>query len=294
MNRSIKSIFLLATTFMISCNDSTMIKPDKSGYLQIDNSRLYYEVFGKGEPLVLIHAGVTDSRMWNFQINDLSKKFKVIRFDQRGFGKSSIPDISYDPILDLLILLDSCKVNKVHLVGISLGALQAIDFAIKYPERIKTLIISGASFPDWPLPEDVLEKHIEFTRYVYENGPDSAINRMLTDPFWSKSIPDRKYMEGRQLYMQILKENKQSFTVDWQLRKLSMGLKEKLKDINCPVLMFRPGNEMPSIIPINDTIKDKVPEIEIAEISDVSHLLNMEKPKDFNRRIIEFIDEKRE
>lgn len=265
------------------------MNPGESGYLSIDDSKIYYEIFGKGEPIILIHAGVTDSRMWNYQIEDLSENFKVIRFDQRGFGKSSIPENSYNPVLDIIRLMDSCKLSKVNLVGISLGALQAIDLAIEYPERVKTLIISGTGIPDWPQPQDVLEKHIEFTHYVYENGPDSAVKRILTDPFWSKSMPGRKYTNSRKLYEKILYENKHSFTVDWQLRKLPLGLADRLEHIECPVLLFRPENEMPSLIPIADTIARKVSSIKIAEMPAASHLVNMERPDEFNRILIEFI-----
>ncbi len=284
------SLILFATLLIMnSCNNFTVIEPEKTGYLQIDNYRIYYEVFGQGEPIVLIHAGVTDSRMWNFQINDLSKNFEVIRFDQRGFGKSSFPDKSYDPILDIIALLDTCKIEKANFIGISLGALQTIDLAINYPERVKSIVISGASFIDWQLPKDILDKHIEFSTYVAMNGPDSAISRIFTDPFWKESIPDKQYKEGRKLFEQILTENKQSFTVNWQFRELSLGLVEKLYLISCPVLMFKPENEMSYLIPLSDTIESKINEIEIAKVSKTSHLLNMEKPNEFNRKVINFL-----
>ena len=284
---------IIFTILIISCNNQSLMKPEKSGFIQIDNSKIYYEVFGQGEPIILIHAGVTDSRMWNYQIDDLSKRYKVIRFDQRGFGKSSIPEKNYNPIQDILTLMDSCQITKAHIVGISLGALQAIDLAIEYPDRVKTLIVSGASFPDWQLPKDVIDRHVEFTQYVMENGPDSAVKRMLTDSFWSKSIPDNKYKESRQLFEQILKENKNSFTINWQLRELPTGLVNSLEQIDCPVLMFRPENDMASIMPIADTIAENISNIKIVEIGDASHLLNMEKPVEFNRTIIEFINDNR-
>ncbi len=289
MKKFIKLIFLV-TIIAFSCKPQTMKELKNSGYIEINDSKIYYEVYGKGEPILLIHAGLTDSRMWDYQIDDLSQRFKVIRFDQRGFGKSSVPEKKYNPIKDIITLMDSCQIYKANIVGISLGALQAIDLAIEFPERVKTLIISGASFPDWQLPQDVLEKHIEFTQHVMENGPDSAIKRMLTDSFWSKTLPDKKYKEGRQLFEQILQENKESFNVDWQLRELPIGLVNRLEQISCPTLMFRPENDMPSIIPIADTIAKKISNIKIVEIKDVSHLLNMEKPEEFNKTIIEFID----
>ena len=268
------------------------MKPDKYGFLQIDDSKIYYESYGQGEPIIFIHAGVTDSRMWKYQINDLSQNFNVILFDQRGFGKSSTPTKNYNPIQDILTLMDSCQIKNANIVGISLGALQAIDLAIEYPERVKTLIISGASFPDWQLFNDILNKHIEFTQYVIENGPDSAVNRMLTDPFWRESIPNEKYKDSRKLFEQILRENKNSFTVNWQLRELPVGLADRLGQVNCPVLIFKPENEMESIKPIFDTIVNKVANIKVAEIANTSHLLNMEKPDEFNNAIINFLMDK--
>ncbi len=289
MKKAKTLIFISILFIMISCNDSTTVKPDKSGFLQLDNAKIYYESFGKGEAVVLIHAGVTDSRMWNFQIEDLSKQFQVIRYDMRGYGKSSVPESAFNPNLDLLALLDSFNIDKANLVGISLGAFQAVDFLTNYPDRVKSLIISGPGFPDWPMSKVILDKHIEFSKYVAEKGADSAINKMLTDPFWSKSIPAKNYPKGRELFIKVLNENKNSFTVNWQFRKFTFNLKDKLSEIKCPTLMFRPENEMPSVIPICDTIKDKIENLKILEVKDASHLLNMEKPEEFNKGIIDFL-----
>lgn len=283
-------ISVIFAVLLISCNTKSLMKPDKSDFLTIDDSKIYYEVFGEGEPLILIHAGVTDSRMWDYQIEDLSKNFKVIRFDQRGFGKSDIPKSNFNAVKDIITLMDSCKISKAHIVGICLGALQALDLAIEYPDRVKSLIISGSALPDWPQPKEVMDKHIDFSRYVAEKGPDSAVKKMLTDPFWSYTLPNSRYKEARKLFEQILRENKESFTVNWQLRELPLGLTGKLQSIKCPVLMFRPENEMPSIVPIADTIAKKISKIEIAEIPEVYHLLNMETPEEFNREIIRFVN----
>lgn len=281
---------LILTSILNSCKNPKMGEPINSEYLTINNSKIYYEIFGQGEPIILIHPGVTDSRVWDFQIEELSQEFKVIRFDQRGFGKSSMPTENYNAVKDILTLMDSCKISKANIVGICLGALQAIDLAIEYPDRVKTLIISGTGLPDWPLSKDVLDKHINFTQYVMENGPDSAVQRMLTDPFWSQSIPENKYQEGKKLFEKILWENKMSFTVNWQLRELPMGLADRFGEIDCPVLMFRPEKEIPFIIPIADTIAAKVPNIKVIEVSGASHLLNMEKPEEFSGEIIDFIN----
>ncbi len=275
-----------------SCNDSTLIKPVKTGFLRVDKAKIYYEIFGSGEPVVLIHAGVTDSRMWNFQINELSRHFKVVRYDMRGFGKSSLPDSIYYPNMDLLTLLDSCNIEKANLVGISLGAMQAIDFTINYPNRVKSLIISCPGFPDQPMSQETLNKSIEFNKIVKEKGADSPIYTLINDPFWSQTLPSREYPKAKALFEQILYENKKAFTVNWQLRKNTLGLKDRLSEIKCSTLMFKAENEMPSMISNTNTLKEKIEGIKIVEIEKVSHLLNMERPNEFNKAIIDFIENK--
>jgi 3-oxoadipate enol-lactonase len=262
----------------------------ESGYINLGKSKLYYEIFGEGEPVVLIHAGVTDSRMWAFQINDLSRHFKVIRYDMRGYGKSSLPDSIYDPNVDLSTLLDACGLPKANLVGISLGAMQAIDFTINYPDRVISLAISGPGMPDWPMSPERLSKYLEFNRIVEEKGADGAIFTLLNDPFWSRTIPGERYPEARELFENILYENKKSFGVNWQLRKFTPGLKERLSEIKCPTLLFRPEHDGPLMVSISIAIQEKIDGIKIREVKDAYHLLNMEKPEEFNQAIIEFIN----
>ncbi len=195
-------------------------------------------------------------------------------------------------ISDLLTLLDSCNIEKANLVGISLGAMQAIDFTINYPNRVKSLIISGPGFPDQPMSQETLNKSIEFNKIVKEKGADSPIYTLINDPFWSQTLPSREYPKAKALFEQILYENKKAFTVNWQLRKNTLGLKDRLSEIKCSTLMFKAENEMPSMISNTNTLKEKIEGIKIVEIEKVSHLLNMERPNEFNKAIIDFIENK--
>ena len=86
--------------------------------MTVAGGRLYYEVKGSGHPIVLIHAGFLDRRMWDEQFELFAKGFKVIRFDVKGFGKSSRPTDKYSDIEDLHTLLTSLKVDKTHVVGV--------------------------------------------------------------------------------------------------------------------------------------------------------------------------------
>jgi len=116
-----------------------------SGYAEVNNTRLYYEIAGKGQLIVFIHGSFGDRRFWDFQMNDLSKKYKVLRYDLRGFGKSALPkeEEVYRDCDDLLALLNYLKIERAHVCGVSYGSFIAIDFALAYPQKCFSLIPIG-------------------------------------------------------------------------------------------------------------------------------------------------------
>jgi pimeloyl-ACP methyl ester carboxylesterase len=102
----------------------------------INGERLYYEVAGEGTPLVLIHGWSLNLRMWDQQVSALSRRFRVIRYDRRGFGKSSgSEDVSWDAA-DLDALLDHLGITKTHILGMSQGARAALRFTLSHPDRV--------------------------------------------------------------------------------------------------------------------------------------------------------------
>ena len=113
--------------------DSLLVQ---TGYAPVFRGELYYEVAGQGHPLLLIHAGVADCRMWDAQLDEFTRRFSVIRFDARGYGRSRTEDTLFSNRQDILDLLDHLGVDKTHLIGVSRGGQIAIDFTLEHPERV--------------------------------------------------------------------------------------------------------------------------------------------------------------
>ncbi len=109
----------------------------------INGARLHFERAGAGMPVVFLHAGVADHRMWEPQFEAFTKHFDVIAPDMRGFGRSELPPGRWSPIADVLGLIDSLHLKPVHLVGCSIGGGVAIDFALVHGERISKLVLVG-------------------------------------------------------------------------------------------------------------------------------------------------------
>src|SRR5438045_1499842 len=131
--------------------------PDGAGLMELtlNGACINYERSGAGLPVIFLHAGIADSRMWGAQADEFAREFDVIRPDTRGFGRSEMPPGGWSAESDLLALIDALELKPAHLVGCSMGGGIAIDFALLHPERISKLVLVGAAVSGTqPDPED--------------------------------------------------------------------------------------------------------------------------------------------
>lgn len=127
------------------------------GFAPSGDHWLYYMEAGSGEPVLFIHAGVADSRMWSPQLENVPDGFRFIAYDQRGFGKTKVGTESGRPLGDVISLLDYFSIDQAVLVGCSIGAGIALDVAIDHPERVHGLVLVGANSPGFEPPDGYYE-----------------------------------------------------------------------------------------------------------------------------------------
>ena len=125
----------------------------QTGFAPVNDTQLYYEIQGKGEPLVLLHAGLVDCRMWDEQFSALAEHVQVIRYDAQGFGRSEAANGRYAHYQNLAALLTYLNIAPAHLLGCSLGGRAVLDCALEYPHLVRSLIcvdtgMSGYHFVD--------------------------------------------------------------------------------------------------------------------------------------------------
>ena len=118
--------------------------PVDSGYFAVDGGKLYYEMAGKGPVVVLLHDGMVHSGIWVEQFQELAKNYQVIRYDRRAYGKSSDPRASYSDIDDLDQVFIQLKIDRAIIFGMSSGGGLAIDYTLKYPGKVRGLVLVGA------------------------------------------------------------------------------------------------------------------------------------------------------
>ncbi len=136
--------------------------PEAGHYAVINGARLYYEVYGKGEPLLLLHGNGGNIAAMRFQIEFFSKSFEVIAMDCRGRGKSELgPEpLTYQQMAeDAAALLDHLHAAPAYLIGRSDGGILGLLMGIYFPEKMKKIVVYGANL--WPGPTALYEREAE-------------------------------------------------------------------------------------------------------------------------------------
>jgi pimeloyl-ACP methyl ester carboxylesterase len=160
------------------------------GFAPVNGTRIYYEVEGHGPPLVLIHGGNLDSRMWDDQFAQYAKRFRVLRYDVRGFGGSVRPNEQvYSDADDLAALLDYLQIPKAHFVSLSMGGRIALDFTVSRPERVRSLVLAGAGLAGYEQPdpggEEIWWARVQAAR---DQGAEKVVQMWLKDAYMAPAM----------------------------------------------------------------------------------------------------------
>ncbi|MFC4165561.1 alpha/beta fold hydrolase [Epilithonimonas zeae] len=179
-----KKILALIALFVFTISFAQVIdfgkNPEAGKILHLKDADIYYEVYGKGEPLFLLHGNGGSIDAFSKEIPELSKHFKVIAMDTRAQGKST--DISKEPLTyikfadDVKALADELKFKKINILGWSDGGNTAIEFAIKYPKNTNKIVTSGANvFPNGVGENEVENMKKDAAKMRAENKPERDI-----------------------------------------------------------------------------------------------------------------------
>lgn len=155
--------------------------------IDVDGGRLAVERSGSGAPLVLVHGWAMDQRLFQPQREALAADFDVITFDRRGFGHSTAPPDLRRETQDIVSLLDSLGLDRVHLLGMSQGGRVALRFAAEHPERLVSLALQGPVIDGYAVDEPAAERIpvAEYAALVKAGDLDTFRRRWLNHPMMS-------------------------------------------------------------------------------------------------------------
>lgn len=262
-----------------------------SGLAQINDAQIYCETRGDGPPLLLIHAGVADGRMWDPQVDVFAQTYRVIRFDLRGFGRSDMPSGRFANHEDVRALLDHLDARPAHVLGISFGGAIALDFCLAYPGYVRSLILGapsvGGTEPSqrirrfWQEEDEALEAGdldgaTELNLLLWVDGPQRQPDQV--DPEVRERV--------RQMQLAIFQKETPD---DVEEIDLEPPAAERLAQISVPTLILVGDLDLEEKQELASRLAAKIAGARKAVLPGVAHMLNMERPEQFNRAVLEFL-----
>lgn len=259
---------------------------------RINNISQYYEADGTGRPLVLIHGHTLNLRMWDSQVPSLVRDHRVIRYDVRGHGRSDSPPTGYAYPLyaeDLAALLAYVEVERVAVIGMSMGGAIALEFALRYPQRVEALVLVSSVLDGYEFSQEWNAFWKPFAQMIRANGPRAAIEAMWLDhPMFStlRRSPTKFYV-FRDLVLtyaggEYLAAQPTRLPRTW--RQI-----ERLGEIAAPTLVIAGERDVPDILAVADVLAGRIPGAEKQVIPDAGHMVNMEQPGALNAALRDFL-----
>lgn len=265
----------------------------ETGFVNVSGARLYYEVAGAGHPLVLIHAGVADCRMWDEQFPVFARQFRVVRYDTRAFGRSVTEDVPFSNRQDLLDLLDHLGIDRAYIIGVSRAGSIAIDFTVEHPDRVAALVpvASGLSGAKGATRSDVEARLFAEMDRLYE-AKDFAKLADLEVQMWVDGPgqpQDRVPHAIRERVREMILHNYKTHTVEGKPIVLDPPAAGRLGEIRVPTLVVWGDLDESGVLHAADLLARGVRGARKAVIPGTAHMLSMEKPAEFTRIVLEFL-----
>lgn len=257
-------------------------------FVDINDTRLYYEVAGTGQAVVLLHGFSLDTRMWDDQFLPLAQHFRVIRYDLRGFGKSALPTGEpYSYVEDLRGLLDHLDVPQAHLVGLSKGGAVAIDFALTYPLRTSALVLIDTVLGGFAWSAAGSARDALVWQRAHEAGIAAAKASWLAHPLF---VPAHRQPAVAARLTQIIADYN-----GWHLVNSNpeLGLDppaaQRLAELTMPVLAIVGEEDTPDYRQITELICRRLPQAQQFVVPGVGHMANMEAPAPVTEAVLVFL-----
>jgi 3-oxoadipate enol-lactonase len=287
-------IVTILAAALSGCLPAAAGQKPKTGFIDVGNAQIYYEERGAGDPVVMIHGGLLDRRMWDGQFAVFAEKHRVIRYDARGHGLSKAGDGTFSHHEDLKRLLDALKIEKAAIMGLSMGGYIAIDFALAYPDRVAALILAAPGMTGYKFDSEVLKKNNEA---LNKAARDNDL-KMLVEYFqrsWTDGparTPDQVHPDVREKVRQMSMETLRGRNRESREIRLEPAAIGRLAEIHAPTLAVVGDLDMPDILEIVGLIEKNVKGARKVVIEGVAHMVNMERPAEFNRAVLDFLEER--
>ncbi len=248
----------------------------KSGYFNYNKGKIYWEIVGKGEPIVFLHGFSLDHTIWKPQVDVFKHTHTVLSYDMRGFGLSPPPRETYSHHDDLYTLLQHLSLTKAHIIGLSLGGEVAIDFTITHPENVQSLTLINSSLGGY-------KSTVDWNVQAKEGGIIKAKTNWINHNVFASAVSNPQAQK-------ILQHCVGSYS-GWHWlhqdprQKLLPSARTQLAQIKAPTAILVGQSDLTYYHDIAQILCKNIQNVTMHHILNAGHLANIENREDVNAQI---------
>ncbi|MFC1724449.1 alpha/beta fold hydrolase [candidate division KSB1 bacterium] len=284
------SLIFISASKNINANSDELgqVKPKvESGFIDVKDGRIYYETAGKGDVIVLVHDGSLHNATWDGQFLAFAENYKVIRYDRRGYGKSTWPETPFSNVEDLNSVFKFFNVEKAAVMGMSAGGGLSIDFTLEYPNKVTALVLVGAVVSGYGYTPHFLSRGGRIDATYFPN-PEKLINYMFKEDPYTIYFKNK---EAKEKALKLMLKNPHNY--DFRKNRFSRGPKRlalgALGEIKVPTLIVVGEYDIPDVHAHAGAIEAGIKNSERVVVKNSAHLVPLEKPEVFNRLALSFL-----
>lgn len=256
----------------------------------MNKAEIYFETVGEGKPVVFIHAGVADSRMWDPQFEKAPDGFQFIRLDLRGFGNTKIPKEQYTDCEDVLAVMDHLEIDRAVMVGCSMGAEVALDLVALATYRLDGLVLIGASAPGFEPPSsDYQSPQWPYAVEAFEAGDLTRVAELDAE-MWVVGR-GRESADVDPDVVELVKEMDLTAlrTEERRDERRRAPQLKALPHVDIPTLIVVGEHDLPQLLEASEHLEETIEHASQVIIEDAAHLPSLEQPKAFNEAFYTFL-----
>ena len=262
-----------------------------------DGVKLYFEEVGAGTPIVFVHEFAADHRSWEAQMRHFGQRYRCITYSARGYPPSDVPEkaTSYSQNRatdDILAILDHLKIEKAHVVGLSMGGFATLHFGFRHPTRALSLAVAGVGYGAEKDQQSRFKAEVQVVaKLLLEEGMAAFAEKYAYGP--TRVQFQNKDPRGFAEFKQALAAHSALGSANTQIgcqgeRPSLYDLVAEMRATTVPTLVLTGDEDWPCLAPAL-LMKREIPSAALAVMPNCGHTINLEDPDQFNRIVGDFI-----
>ena len=264
---------------------------------RVNGVNLFYEETGQGAPLVFVHEFAGDHASWHLQVRYLSRRYRTIAFNARGYPPSDVPEdpaaYSQDQAAeDIRGFLDALGIDRAHICGLSMGGYATLHFGLRHPGRALSLVVAGAGYGSVASEREKFQRDVEETARRFEQDGMVAVAEFYTKGPTRVQFMDKDPLGWREFYDQFIGQSARGHALTMrgvQMTRPSVyELEAAMEKLTVPTLIVTGDEDEPCLEPAL-FMKRKIRSSGLVVMPKAGHTVNLEDPDAFNRIVLDFL-----